>query len=230
MLRDLEIPLGLLVTSRTIRLFSAPRGENSGSITFPVEVVREVQGLSAAAALDLLLSKRAFFTRPSKARLPGLCAKSRKYQANVSTELAEQVLEALYELVRGFQAADDAAQGRLLSQVLARDPEHVYGGLLRVLMRLVFLLYAEDRDLLPGSSLYLQNYSVHGLFTELSRDAGLHPDTMESRYAAWPRLLATFRLLHRGSSHPQLDLPAREGYLFDPDAFPFLEGRTDANG
>ena len=40
-------------------------------------------------------------------RLPALLKESRKYQNEVSTELAGQVLEALWELVRGFQRANE---------------------------------------------------------------------------------------------------------------------------
>jgi hypothetical protein len=41
-------------------------------------------------------------------------AESRKYQNLVSTELAEQALAALYERLRGSQAADDQRRGDLL--------------------------------------------------------------------------------------------------------------------
>jgi hypothetical protein len=40
---------------------------------------------------------------------------------------------------------------------------------------------------------------------------------------AWGRLLALFRLIHKG--HPSHFVQARGGKLFDPNAFPFLEGR-----
>ena len=52
------------------------------------------------------------------------------------------MLDALYELLRGFQAADERAQGELLMEVLAGNPDRVYAALLNGLLRLVFLLYA----------------------------------------------------------------------------------------
>jgi hypothetical protein len=87
----------------------------------------------------MLLCAERLFSLPEKQRLPAILEVSRKYQSQVSTELAEQVLAALYELLRGFQAANEARQGELLADVLKHDPDHVYKGLLTVLMRLVYL-------------------------------------------------------------------------------------------
>ncbi len=67
----------------------------------------------------------------------------------MSDRLAQQVLHALYELLRGVQAADDASHGALLREPLAERPDDVYHALLTAILRLVFLLYAEERDLLP---------------------------------------------------------------------------------
>ena len=104
-------------------------------------------------------------------RLPAILREGRKYQNEVSTALAEQVLAALNELLRGFQAANEATKNELLGEVLASDPNHVYGGLLTSLMRLVFVLYAEDRGLLPADPIYVNSYSVEGLFERLREDA-----------------------------------------------------------
>jgi hypothetical protein len=136
------------------------------------------------------------------------------------------VLAALYELMRGFQAANDVRKGELLRDVLADDPNHVYAGLLRVLMRLVFVMYAEDRDLLSSDPIYSNHYSVTGLFNRLREDAGRFPDTMNQRFGAWSQLITLFRLIYEGGQHNDFKLPPRKGYLFDPDRYPFLEGRT----
>ncbi len=134
-------------------------------------------------------------------------------------------MAALYELVRGFQAADDHRKGQFLADVLREDPDHVYAGLLTVLMRLVFLLYAEDRDLLSNDPVYTNFYSVTGLFERLRTDAGRYTDTMDQRYGAWAQLLTLFRMIYEGGRHGGLRIPARRGYLFDPDRYNFLEGR-----
>ncbi len=140
------------------------------------------------------------------------------------------MLAALYELMRGFQAANDVRNGDLLRDVLADDPNHVYAGLLRVLMRLVFVMYAEDRDLLSSDPVYSNHYSVTGLFNRLREDAGRFPDTMNQRYGAWSQLITLFRLIYEGGQHGSFRLPGRSGYLFDPDRYSFLEGRQQDSG
>ena len=63
-------------------------------------------------------------------------------------------------------------------------------------MRLVFVLYAEERDLMPADALYEANYGLRGLFKKLRDDAARHgDDLMDRRYGAWARLLALFRLI-----------------------------------
>ncbi len=179
--------------------------------------------------LKLLLDRVRLFTDADARRLPALMKKSRDAQAAVSTALAEQVLGALHELLRGLDLAD----GPRIRALAAARPGHLYEGLLTVLMRLVFILYAEDRDLLPSRDdarareLYEIGYSVRGLFGRLTEDAALNPDTMDERRGAWGRLLALFRLIHKG--HHSHFVQARGGKLFDPDAFPFLEGRDGAH-
>jgi hypothetical protein len=56
------------------------------------------------AALHMLLGECCSGAVPTAARLPALLARSREYQSAVSTALAKQVLDALYEMVRGFQS------------------------------------------------------------------------------------------------------------------------------
>ena len=127
---------------------------------------------------------------------------------------------------RGFQAADDQRHGELLRDVLKDDPNQVYAGLLRVLLRLVFILYAEDRSLLSNDEVYQKYYSVIGLFERLREDAGRYTDTMDHRFGARAQLLTLFRLIYDGGRHGGLKLLPRKGYLFDPDRYPFLEGRS----
>jgi len=226
LLRETGVPIGLLSNRRQLRLVYAPKGESSGHATFNVDEMTQVAGRPMFAALHMLLCADRMFSLGDNQRLPAILENSRKYQNTVSTKLAEQVLAALYELMRGFQAANDVRNGDLLHEVLASNPNHVYSGLLTVLMRLVFVMYAEDRSLLSSDPIYSNYYSVTGLFNRLREDAGRHPDTMNQRYGAWAQLITLFRLIYEGGQHGDFKLPARKGYLFDPERYPFLEGRS----
>ena len=238
LLRDTGVFAGLLISERgerkdgevryypELRLIYAPRGETSGHQSFPIRPMAMVAGRPMLGGLKLLLDRFRLFSDSDDRRLPALLKRSRDAQALVSTALAEQVLGALHELLRGLDSAEPA----LVRELATSRPDHLYEGLLTVLMRLVFVLYAEDRDLLPSRSdarareIYETSYSVRGLYAKLTEDATLNCDTMDERRGGWGRLLALFRLIHKG--HRTGFVQARGGKLFDPDEFPFLEGRA----
>jgi hypothetical protein len=242
LLRACRVPIGLLTNREEIRLIFAPHGESSGAITFRVADLSAVGGREILDAFVMLLSRQRFFGVAPEHQLPSLLAESRRRQADVTTKLADQVLEALQMLLSGFAgAAERDGAGLLQGPLDTRGGEYVYGGLLTVLLRLVFLLYAEDRDLLPiQDAPYGEHLSVLALFGELQNDFGAYPDTMARRYGAWPRLLAVFRAVYEGASWKVDDfvsqgdvrsrvtrtvvMPARRGELFDPTRYPFLEG------
>ena len=227
LLRRTEVKAGLLFNGLAIRLISAPKGESSGWMDFRVVEMVQTSGRPICAAMRLLLRQSRLLAVPGPQRLTALLEDSRKFQNEVSERLAEQVLHALYEMLRGFQAAHDASDRNLLRQTLVENPDRVYHALLTVLLRLVFLLYAEERDMLPKGEIFQQYYSLVGLYTRLREDAALFPDTMDQRYGAWAQLLVLFRLIHDGGEAGEMRLPRRHGVLFDPDRFPFLEGRPD---
>lgn len=238
LLRETGVPIGLLCTDRCIRLVYAPKGESSGHVTFDFSQMAQPAGRPILAAFDMLLSATALFNAPERARLPALLKASREAQAEVSTRLARQVLAALYELLRGFVAADARHAnpdpgGGALARLARERPNHLYGGLITALMRMVFALYAEDRGLMPDHEVYQRHYALGGLYARLRADAAAYPDTMDQRFGAWAQLLSLFRLIHRGGGHGGLRFVARRGRLFDPDRYPFLEGLPefdDADG
>ena len=224
LLRETNVGVGVLVARNTLRLIYAPRGETAGWLSWPLAALGRVEGRPMLAGLKLCLARNAFFTGAPETRLRPLLEASREAQNAVSEKLSGQVLGALYELLRGLHRA---APERI-EALAEHDAHHLYEGLLTCLMRLVFLLYAEDRDLLPSSTdpglkqLWENGYSIKTLYARLLADEALNPDTMDERRGGWGQLLAVFRLIHGG--HPHW-VTGRGGKLFDPDGFPFLEGR-----
>jgi hypothetical protein len=100
-------------------------------------------------------------------------------------------------------------------------------------LRLVFLLYAEDRDLIPSRTdaearaFYAQGYGVRSLYAQLLDDRAQHPDTMDERRGAWGRLLALFSLVRHGDRSGKW-VRGRGGRMFDPAVYPFLQGQETA--
>ena len=101
----------------------------------------------------------------------------------------------------------------------------MYRGALTVMMRLVFLLYAEEQRLLPvNSDLYATAYSVGGLHDQLDAERTLYGDEVgDRRAAAWPRLLATFAAVYEGCEYDEMRIPPYGGSLFDPGRYPWLD-------
>ena len=203
----------------------APRGETSGQITFPLRPMGTVAGRPMLGGLKLLLDRTRLFTDAPNKRLPAILAASRDAQAAVSTALAGQVLGALHELLRGLHAADPERLVRLTGDAAA-------GGLRGSADRtaatdLPALCRGPRPDPVPhgcGWPRALQrSYGVRGLHARLRQDAARNPDTMDERYGAWGRLLATFRLVHTGDGTGWIR--GRGGKLFDPARFP-IPART----
>jgi len=228
LLRQTGVSAGLLFNGRTLRVVSAPRGESSGWLDFHVPDMVQTAGRPISTAMRLLLSQTRLLSLPRPQRLAAILEDSRKFQNEVSEKLAEQVLHALYEFLRGFQAAHDASKGELLRKPLSEHPDEVYRALLTVILRLVFLLFAEEKDMLPEDETFLRYYSLAGLYERLREDAALFPDTMDQRYGAWAQILVLFRMIYDGAEFGDTRLPKRHGVLFDPNRFPFLEGRSSS--
>ncbi len=110
--------------------------------------------------------------------------------------------------------------------------QELYRAAVTMMMRLVFLFVAEERRLLPlDDPLYAGSYAASTLREQLEeRATRFGEDPLERSSAAWYRLLALSRAVHGGIDHEALRLPAYGGGLFDPDRYPFLEGRNAGTG
>jgi hypothetical protein len=140
---------------------------------------------------------------------------SRKGQAELSQLLGERVREAVESVVQ--------AHGAVLKDRCADvPPEEIYRAAVRVVMRLVVVLFAEARELLPRDNPhYHRAYGLGGLMEELERAAARGGDRLRRSWSAWPRILALFGLVRDGSHHPDLPVPAYGGELFaagDPES------------
>jgi hypothetical protein len=221
LLRARDVPIGLVSDGRWWSLVWAPRGKPVGAAVWDATLwSEEPESLEAFVAL---LSRRRFLGVPVDERLPALLAQSAEAQEEVTTALGGQVRAAVEMLVRRLDELDRHNGGQILEGISDDD---VYAGVVTVMMRVVFLLFAEERRLLPSDDArYDSAYSVGRLVEQLEQRAGVNGEqTLEHRTGAWHRLLALARALHGGVAHEDLRLPPYGGGLFDPDRFPWLEG------
>ena len=172
----------------------------------------EEGGLGQQVNILRLLLSPAKFTA-SSADAPGMLLQavqdSRKGQAELSALLGERVREAVELLVQ-------AHGEQLKTQCADVEPADIYRAAVRMVMRVVVVLFAESRDLLPrSSSLYHRAYGLHGLLEELERSGGARGERLTGSFGAWPRMLSLFRLVHQGSPHPALPIHAYGGELFE---------------
>lgn len=161
-----------------------------------------------------------------KDALPPLLAAiqdSRKGQAELSAVLGERVREAVELLI-------DAHHEALDQHCATVAPAEIYRAAVRVVMRMVFLHFGESRELLPrDNELYHGAYGLGGLIDQLGKTAHRGGNRLARSFAAWPRVLALFRLVFDGSHHEKLPIHAYGGELFAP-APADLESRPGADG
>ncbi|MCT4354786.1 hypothetical protein M5362_16780 [Streptomyces sp. Je 1-79] len=225
--RARQVPLALITNGREWALVHARPKEATTVAVFDADLWSE-EPILARAFASLLAARRVIRPpldadgKPSDSTA-GLFERTAKAQSDVTDTLGRQVREAVSLLVAELSRLDRETSGRLLDGVPAK---HVYEGALTVMMRLVFLLYAEEQRLLPaGDELYDASYAVGPLHEELATAQSLHGDELGDRVeATWPRLLAVFAAIHGGCTHDRLWIPAYGGSLFDPARFPWLVG------
>ena len=223
--RHFHVRLGLVTNGEKWVLVNAPEdtaNSLSGTVTWLARLWFQEEG-TLYAFLSLLGRFR--FLGDPRTTLPALLDESLKHTEEVTDTLGRQVRNAVEILIAGLDRADRLSGRTLLRGV---EPEELYEASLTVMMRLVFLLCAEERGLLLyGEPAYDDVYAASTLRRQLEEDADRHGSAvLERRFDAWSRLLALFRAVWGGVSHPDLLLPAMGGSLFDPDRYPWLEGRT----
>jgi hypothetical protein len=220
--RARKIELGLATNGRWWTLVWASPDGNTSMGTWDAIPWSESSERVVLRAFASLLERRRFLGVPPGRQLPALFRRSLDNQEELTDRLGVQVRMAVELLVAAFGRAGVPAA------VTAQD---VYRGAVLVMMRVVFLLYAEAIGLLPADNeLYASSYSVGGLHQLLEQrviEARGNEAELDHTYLAWHRLLALFTGIDRGIKHPDLDLQAYDGTLFDPERHPWLPLTVD---
>lgn len=220
--REHGVRIGIVTNGESWVLINVPADAPSGQAIWHSRFW--FQEPATLKAFQSLLGVRRYFG-PTDQTLEALFDESLKHQEEVTDTLGDQVRRATEVLIQALDKADQDRNRELLRDV---PPSLLYEASVTVMMRLVFVLCAEERSLfLLGDPMYDQNIAVSTLRGKLAEEADqLGDEILERRYDAWARLLAAFRAVYAGIEHEDLRLPAMGGSLFDPDRYPFLEGRA----
>ncbi|MGV1007206.1 MAG: Eco57I restriction-modification methylase domain-containing protein [Dermatophilaceae bacterium] len=225
MLRRSETTIGLVTDGRWWALVSAaPKTMTASGIVDAQTWVEEPATRNAFAAL---LRPQRLVGGAERDRLPVLFAESVLAAEQVTEALGVQVRKAVELVVSAFSegAADAGRRGD--PDPLPADRHTVYEAVVTVLMRVVFLLFAEERGLLPQGQLFASGYGLAGVLDDLDERARHEgEEALDATHLTWHRLLATSQALYEGATFEDMRLPAYGGSLFDPGRFPFLTAVT----
>jgi hypothetical protein len=164
----------------------------------------------------------AFFRRaafePGPLGVRALLHESRDYAQGVGDTLKGQVYEALRHLAQGFL---DYVPNGLVSDAETRKT--IYDNSLILLYRLLFVLYAEARELLPvsASPAYRDSYSLYALKRSVAANLDAQQALLATTAKLWPSLKELFGIIDKGS--PPLQVATFNGGLFDPKRHGFLD-------
>jgi hypothetical protein len=226
MLREAGVPIGIVTDGRWWGLVSAlPKTAVASGIVDSQTWIEEPATRDAFAAL--LSPLRLAGGNPDD-RLPALFEASVTAAEDITEALGSQVRRAVELLVQAFSEAAEEARHRGEPSPLPEDGDEIYAAAVTIMMRVVFLLFAEERDLLPQGELFDSGYGLTGQLDALRQRAEDETaEALDATSGVWHRLLATSRAIFHGASFEDLRLPAYGGSLFDPARFPFLSAVTE---
>ena len=230
MLRENKIQIGIVTDGRWWGLVCAREGAMAASGI--VDALTWIEEPRTRDAFFALIGRQHLIGGDPSERLPILFEESVAAAEEITEALGAQVRRAVELLIQSFSESAADAQRRGLPDPLppvdSNGRTHAsYEAAVTVMMRAVFLLFAEERGLLPSGELFEQGYGIaRELERLIARETEESEEALDATSLTWHRLLATSQALYQGASFESLRMPAYGGSLFDPARFPFL---TDTN-
>ncbi|MGW1130447.1 Eco57I restriction-modification methylase domain-containing protein [Streptomyces griseoluteus] len=221
LLRASGVPIGVVTDGRWWAIVSArPQTMVASGIVDAQTWIEEPQ--TRNAFIELLQRRRLVGGKPQD-RLTELFGESVTAAEKITEALGTQVRRAVELIVQALSEGALDAQRRGEPDPLPAARGEVYEAAVTIMMRVVFLLFAEERGLLPQSRLFAMGYGISDELDRLdTREKEEGEQALDATFLTWHRLLATSQALYRGASFEDLRLPEYGGSLFDPARFPFL--------
>ena len=210
---DGRIRWGILTSGDVWRLYySRARPRATGYFEADLGSVLGAGDEDALRVFYLLFRRKSFVLRDGAVTtfLQAALDEGRRYEERVAADLSGTVFEKVFP---GLVSA--------LSDASSEDLSAVRQASLIFLYRLLFILYAEDRGLLPVND---PRYDDYGLRTPVREDIATRMErravfsTVASRY--YDHLMTLCGLIDKGD--PSIGLPPYNGGLFAEEAAPLL--------
>ena len=193
----------LSTNGRELRLVDTQRTYSRAYLQF--DLARTANHPATFGVLWGVLREEAFRCGPSEAPLAlQIIRSSARHGQAVSRSLRVGVIESVQHLLRGLHKCGRHDLSRLFDESLT------------VVYRILFLMFAESRSLVPNwHPVYRDSYSVESLRARAERP--------EKAPGLWEALQAIARLAHRGCRAGSLFVPPFNGRLFSPTRSPIAD-------
>jgi hypothetical protein len=195
----------MVSNGRVLRIADCSRAWTRAAIEFDFE-----QLTASPIGIDALwlIARAAVMSGAAQPSLRSIIAASDAHASRVCQSLGDGVLGALPPLTAALSAQPRSK----------RDRELAFDQALTLVYRILFLLFAEARALVPvWNDVYRDAYTIDALMRQ-GRPAGL-----------WQAFQAISRLAHAGCRAGDLDVTAFNGRLFSPRHAPLVEQRRVAD-
>jgi hypothetical protein len=237
-LQHTALPWGILTNGRLWRLYHRASAHRLDHY-YEVDLVALLGANDPAAFLYFSHFFGPAAQREGQLALDAILRESTDYAQGVSDGLKRQVYDALWSVAEGLLAyapnglrrAGEVVDKEVVDEEVDKAVDDVavddttlaavHENALILLYRLLFVLFAEARGLLPlqADERYRRQYSLDALKKEI---AGQPESAWAGDMATlWPRLVALFRAIDMGA--PGIGVPSFNGGLFSPANHPWLE-------
>ncbi|WJJ09976.1 SAM-dependent DNA methyltransferase [Prescottella equi] len=226
LLRKSKCDIGVVTDGRWWGLVYASKGSMAASGI--VDALTWIEEPRTRDAFLTLIGRQHIIGGEVSERLPVLFEESVAAAEEITEALGAQVRRAVELLIQSFSESAADARRRGLPDPLPTHTHDTYEAAVTVMMRVVFLLFAEERGLLPTGELFEQGYGISRELARLAaRESDESEEALDSTSLTWHRLLATSAALYSGATFENMRMPAYGGSLFDPERFPFLTAANE---
>ncbi|HHT9105950.1 MAG TPA: Eco57I restriction-modification methylase domain-containing protein [Candidatus Wujingus californicus] len=220
-----RIQWAILTNGKQWRLFYNRASSRSGNFyEIDLEEIIQSNNLDTFKYFYLFFAKNAFIPEPltGKTLLDQHLKGSEDYATRISEKLKELIFDRIFEcLATGFIEYRRIESG--IKKETDETLKEIFNGCLTLLYRLLFLLYAESRSLLPVNEQdrYYKK-SLKKIKEDIARDletTGIEGMSHKA-YDYWSRLESLCRIIDKGDK--ALNIPIYNGGLFETPQGSFL--------